>query len=500
MFTIIDVLWYINLMQKKFSKENNPAAKPKSGSLRPDRENRSFHKLSPWKKVKKKYQSEDASAESDGFAVDDSWNISRFKVPEVEGSFRFHDFDLPNPLLHAIFDLGFEYCTPIQAAILPSTLSGKDSSGRAQTGTGKTAAFLITVINRIMKNPLQIKQKPGTPRILILAPTRELVLQISEEARQLSKYCGLKTVSVFGGMDYVKQKKDLHAGPVDIIVATPGRLLDFQRNRDINLNKTEVLIIDEADRMLDMGFVPDVRMIINSTPGKGKRQTMLFSATLTEQITRLASQWTQNPVTIEIEPNQVAVESVEQVIYIVTSDKKFALLFNIIDKQNIEQVLVFCNRRDEVTRLSEKLTRYGINCSELSGAVPQKQRIQRLDKFKAGKIRVLVATDVAGRGIHIEGMNHVINFTLPDDPEDYVHRIGRTGRAGTNGTSVSFADEDDSFFIPAIEKFIGRKLDCIEPKEEWLTMPKPVFAKKKRVTSLKKKVFSSFQGKRHSRR
>ncbi|MBU4420270.1 MAG: DEAD/DEAH box helicase, partial [Proteobacteria bacterium] len=251
--------------------------------------------------------------------MDDGWDVSQFKVPLVEGSVRFHDFDLPNPLLHAIFDLGFKYCTSIQAEILPSTLSGKDASGRAQTGTGKTAAFLITVINRILKNPPQIKRKPGTPRILILAPTRELVLQISDEARQLSKYCDLKTVSVFGGMDYVKQKKELGAEPVDIIVATPGRLLDFQRNRDITLNKTEVLIIDEADRMLDMGFVPDVRKIINSTPQKHKRQTMLFSATLTGQITRLASQWTSNSVTIEIKPEQVAVESVEQIVYIVTS-------------------------------------------------------------------------------------------------------------------------------------------------------------------------------------
>ena len=476
-------------MKKKLPKGNKSTAKPKSTSLRPDRESRSFHRRSPWEKGKKNLRSEDAPAAFVGSAMDDRWNVSQFKVPPIEGMSRFHDFDLPNPLLHAIFDLGFEYCTPIQAEILPSTLSGKDASGRAQTGTGKTAAFLITVINRILKNPLQIKQKPGTPRILILAPTRELVLQISDEARRLSKYCGLKIVSVFGGMDYVKQKKELGAGPVDIIVATPGRLLDFQRNRDITLNKTEVLIIDEADRMLDMGFIPDVRKIINSTPGKHKRQTMLFSATLTGQITRLASQWTRNPVTIEIEPEQIAVETVEQIVYIVTSSKKFALLFNIIDKQNIERVLVFCNRRDEVTRLSEMLTRYGVNCSELSGDVPQKKRIQRLDKFKAGKIRVLVATDVAGRGIHIEGMDHVINFTLPHDPEDYVHRIGRTGRAGATGTSVSFADEDDSFYIPAIEKFMDRKLSCIEPNEEWLTMPKPVFSKKKSGTRRRKKVF-----------
>ncbi len=423
---------------------------------------------------------EDDPAASVGAAPAEGWDVSQFNVPPTEGKTRFQDFDLPAPLLHAIWDLGFEYCTPIQAEILPSTLSGKDASGRAQTGTGKTAAFLITVITRMLYNAIQGKRKPGTPRILILAPTRELALQISEEARQLSKYCALKIVSVFGGMDYEKQRKQLAAGPVDIIVATPGRLLDFHRRQDINLKKIEVLIIDEADRMLDMGFIPDVRKIIHSTPAKDKRQTLLFSATLTGEITRLASQWTLNSISVEIEPEQVAVETVEQVVYIVTTKEKFALLFNIIERQNLNQVLVFCNRRDEVRRLAEMLTRHGINCSVLSGDVPQKKRIRRLEEFKAGKIRVLVATDVAGRGIHIEGMDHVINFTLPNEPEHYVHRIGRTGRAGAAGTSVSFADEKDAFQIPAIEEFTDRKLSCIQPKEDWLTMPKPVLVRKRR--------------------
>ena len=324
--------------------------------------------------------------------------------------------------------------------------------------------------------------------MLILAPTRELVLQISEEARQLSKYCALRIISVFGGMDYDKQRKQLGAGPVDIIVATPGRLLDFQRRRDVNLKRVEVLIIDEADRMLDMGFIPDVRKIIYSTPAKEKRQTLLFSATLTGAITRLASEWTRNPVTVEIEPEQIAVETVEQIIYIVTTSEKFALLVNIINRQDLSRALVFCNRRDEVRRLTEMLTRYGINCAMISGEVPQKKRIRCLDEFKAGKIRVLVATDVAGRGIHIEGMDHVINFKLPHDPEDYVHRIGRTGRAGATGTSISFADEKDAFFIPAIEAFIDRKLTCIEPEEAWLTMPKAVFTRKKRRSGRRRNV------------
>ena len=411
--------------------------------------------------------------------MNEGWDVSQFKVPPAESKTRFHDFDLPDPLLHAISDLGFKYCTPIQAEILPSSLSGKDASGRAQTGTGKTAAFLITVITRMLNNPIQGNRKPGTPRILVLAPTRELVLQISEEARHFSKYTDLQIISIFGGMDYVKQRKQLSAGPVDIVVATPGRLLDFQRRRDITLKKIEVLIIDEADRMLDMGFIPDVRKIIYSTPPKDKRQTLLFSATLTGEIIRLASQWTRDSVTIEIEPEQIAVETVDQVVYIVTSIDKFALLFNIIHRQDLKRVLIFCNRRDEVRRLEKMLTRYGINCSMLSGDIPQKKRIRRLEMFKTGKIRVLVATDVAGRGIHIEGMDHVINFMLPHDPEDYVHRIGRTGRAGATGTSISFADEKDAFYLPAIEAFIEQKLSCIEPKEEWLTMPKPVPERKK---------------------
>jgi ATP-dependent RNA helicase RhlB len=453
-----------------------------------------LHRRFACKEGKKIRRNEDVTAASVEAALKARWDVSQFKVPPAEGKTRFHDFDLPIPLLHAISDLGFEYCTPIQAEILPNTLSGKDASGRAQTGTGKTAAFLVTVITRMLNNPSQDKRKPGTPRVLVLAPTRELVLQISEEARHLSKYTDLQTISVFGGMDYEKQRKQLSSDPVDIVVATPGRLLDFQRRRDLSLKKIEVLIIDEADRMLDMGFIPDVKNIIYSTPAKEKRQTLLFSATLTGEITRLASQWTHNSVTVEIEPEQIAVETVDQVVYIVTTIDKFALLFNIIHRQNLKRALIFCNRRDEVRGLAEMLTRHGINCSTLSGDIPQKKRIRRLEAFKTGNIRILVATDVAGRGIHIEGMDHVINFMLPHDPEDYVHRIGRTGRAGATGTSVSFADEKDAFYIPAIEAFIEQKLSCIEPKEEWLTMPEPILARKKRRSRQRRTSVHTAQG------
>ena len=453
-----------------------------------------LNRRSSRKKGKKILRREDGPSAYVDTALKARWDVSQFKVPLAEGKTRFHDLGLSDLLLHAISDLGFEYCTPIQAELLPSSLSGKDAGGRAQTGTGKTAAFLITVITRMLNKPIQDKRKPGMPRVLVLAPTRELVVQISEEARHLSKYTDLNTISVFGGMDYEKQRKQLSSDAVDIVVATPGRLLDFQRRRDISLKKIEMLIIDEADRMLDMGFIPDVKKIIYSTPAKEKRQTLLFSATLTGEITRLASQWTHNSVTVEIEPEQIAVETVDQVVYIVTTEDKFALLFNIIHRQNLKRALIFCNRRDEVRGLAKMLTRHGINCSTLSGDIPQKKRIRRLEAFKTGNIRVLVATDVAGRGIHIEGMDHVINFMLPHDPEDYVHRIGRTGRAGATGTSVSFADEKDAFYIPAIEVFIEQKLNCIEPKEEWLTLPEPMLTRKKRRSHRRRKSVLTAQG------
>lgn len=401
------------------------------------------------------------------------WDPATFAVPPAEGKVRFHDLDLPAEVMRAVFELGFQYCTPIQAEIMPSTLAGKDATGRAQTGTGKTAAFLITVITRLLREASAGKERKGTPRVLVLAPTRELVMQIGEEGRQLTKFTNLSIVPVFGGMDFEKQRRQLAQTKIDIVVATPGRLLDFKRQGDIRLDQVEVLIIDEADRMLDMGFIPDVRKIINATPQKSKRQTLLFSATLTPEVTRLAAQWTTQPITVEIKPQQVAVDSVEQLVYIVTREDKYVLLYNIIAKKNLERVIVFCNRKDETRRLSDLFTRYQIDCAVLSGDVRQRVRVRTLDDFKAGKIRILVATDVAGRGIHIEGMDHVINYTLPRDPEDYVHRIGRTGRAGASGTSISFADEEDSFFIPAIEVLIGQKLPCIQPDEEWLAPPPP---------------------------
>ncbi|MFW6236796.1 MAG: DEAD/DEAH box helicase, partial [Desulfosudaceae bacterium] len=388
----------------------------------------------------------------------ETWDPGSFTVAADPDKKRFHDFDLPETVMRAIYDLGFTHCTPIQAEILPSTLAGRDAFGRAQTGTGKTAAFLISILTYLLNNPPPEKRKSGTPRVLILAPTRELVMQISAEARQLGKYTDMNIISIFGGMDFKEQQQQLKGRPADIIVATPGRLLDFSRRRQLRLKSVEILVIDEADRMLDMGFIPDVRKIIYATPQKSQRQTMLFSATLTEAITRLAVNWTRNPVEVAIEPEQVTVDSIDQIVYITTSDKKFALLYNIIVQQNLDQVLIFCNRKDAVGKLAARLKKYRLQCEILTGDVPQQKRAKRLEQFKDGRIRVLVATDVMARGIHIEDMDHVINYDLPHDPEDYVHRIGRTGRAGAAGTSISFADEWDSFYIPEIEAYMERPL------------------------------------------
>ena len=283
-------------------------------------------------------------------------------------------------------------------------------------------------------------------------------------------------VAVFGGMEYRKQQQLLSDGIVDIVAATPGRLLDFKRNRKIDLSKVEILVIDEADRMLDMGFIPDVRRIIESTPMKGMRQTMFFSATLTPDVNRLAAAWTRDPVQIDVTPpRDITLSTIDQVVYIITDDEKLTLLYNMITKLELQRVMVFANRRDETQRLKDLLTSLGIRCGLLSGDVSQEQRVKTLEAFRNGRFRILVATDVAARGLHIEGVTHVVNYSLPLDPEDYVHRIGRTGRAGASGTSVSFATETEAYEIPEIEKYIGRDLAAIHPDPELLD-PLPPFA------------------------
>jgi ATP-dependent RNA helicase RhlB len=381
----------------------------------------------------------------------------------------FNAFELQASLRRAIDELGFEYCTPIQSQSLRYTLRGHDVIGKAQTGTGKTAAFLITIINDLLNNPVAEERFIGEPRALIIAPTRELATQIADDAFKLCKFTPLHTVTLVGGEDYNRQMTALAKTPVDIVVATPGRLLDFVQNDNLHLGLVELLVIDEADRMLDMGFIPQVRRVIAQTPKKDCRQTLLFSATFTPEIMELGGRWAMDPVLVEVEPEKVATDSVDQMVYLVTTEQKYDLLYNLISEPGADRVIVFSNRRDQVRKLADRLHRNGVECGMLSGEVAQNKRVRTLESFKSGKFKVLVATDVAGRGLHIEDVTHVVNYMLPEEPEDYVHRIGRTGRAGAIGTSISFACEEDSFLVPAIEEKLGYKLDCIHPEERLLT-------------------------------
>ena len=378
---------------------------------------------------------------------------------------KFDTLNLDASVQQGIDALGFEFCSPIQGRILPHTLAGNDAIGKAQTGTGKTAAFLITIFNDLLSHPIEGERYLGEPRAVIIAPTRELVMQIASDAQELGRFTGLKTVTLIGGADYQKQLNQVNRAPVDIIVATPGRLIDFMERRDLALDRVEILVLDEADRMLDMGFIPQVKRIVRATPRKEDRQTLLFSATFTQDIMNLARQWTFEPITVEIEPERVATASVDQRVYLVSSRERFPVLMHILKDPSVESVIIFANRRDQVRRLYEKLRKEGVQCGMLSGEITQAKRTKTLDNFKTGRSKVLVATDVAGRGIHVEGISHVVNYNLPEDPEDYVHRIGRTGRAGASGVSISFASEDDAFLLPDIEALLGHSLACMSPPE-----------------------------------
>jgi ATP-dependent RNA helicase RhlB len=391
------------------------------------------------------------------------------KVKEEEGKTRFSEFEISNEILCALQDLGFKYCTPVQEKCLPEALEGKDITAKAQTGTGKTAAFLIAAFTTLLKNPLK-ERKHGACRVLILAPTRELALQIYKDAEAISKYCGFNNLVVFGGMERRKQRDKL-ADNIEVLVGTPGRIIDFCRSRHLHLHDTEILVIDEADRMLDMGFIPDVRRIVSKLPEAGKRQTMFFSATLTTEITRLVERWLKNPVKIEAETENMVTDLIEQSFFTVSREEKLAMLLWLIENSSIERMLVFGNRKDTNSRLVNKLRRFGVRCEILSGDVPQKKRLRILELFRKGDIKILIATDVAARGIHVDGISHVINYDLPEKAEDYIHRIGRTGRAGATGKSISFVCEYGAYCLGDIEKLLGNNVNCIYPEEEMVVMP-----------------------------
>ena len=370
----------------------------------------------------------------------------------------FETLTLHRQLKQAIDGWGFKEMTPIQQKVLRYTLAGHDAIGRAQTGTGKTAAFLVSVMNDLLSNPIQEQRYRGEPRALILAPTRELALQIESDAKELNKFSNLHIVTLLGGVDFDKQKAQLNKDFVDIIVATPGRLIDLVEQKEVWLDQIEFLVIDEADRLLDMGFIPSVKRIVRYSPRKEQRQTLMFSATFSYDVLNLAQQWLFEPVTVEIEPEKKTNADVEQRVYMVAKSDKYKLLQEILRDEPIDKVMIFANRRDQVRKLYDHLKKDNYNVVMLSGEIAQDKRLKMLDQFKNGKHNIMIATDVAGRGIHVDGVSHVINFTLPEQSDDYVHRIGRTGRAGTRGISISFLSEDDAFYLPEIEKAIGQKL------------------------------------------
>ena len=385
-------------------------------------------------------------------------NFRDFSSERTYMSSGFETLNLHPQLKRAIDALGFKDMTPIQQKVLKFTLAGHDAIGRAQTGTGKTAAFLVSVINDLLNNPIQEQRYRGEPRALILAPTRELALQIESDAKELTKFSDLHVVTLLGGVDFDKQKAQLDKKPVDIMVATPGRLIDFVEQKEVWLDQIEFLVIDEADRLLDMGFIPSVKRIVRFSPRKEQRQTLMFSATFSYDVLNLAQQWLFEPVTVEIEPEKKTNADVEQRVYMVAKSDKYKLLQDILRDEPIEKVMIFANRRDQVRKLYDNLKRDGYKVVMLSGEIAQDKRLKMLDQFKNGQHNIMIATDFAGRGIHVDGVSHVVNFTLPEQSDDYVHRIGRTGRAGTRGVSISFLSEDDAFYLPEIEKAIGQKL------------------------------------------
>jgi len=392
--------------------------------------------------------------------------------PHEDNVAYFQDFELNPRIQRALLaDLHFKVCTPIQGMALPFTLAGADLAGQAQTGTGKTAAYLITILQRFLSDdrPRQANQ----PFALVLAPTRELADQVEKDAHAIGAYCGIHTLAVYGGVDYDHQREHIAVG-LDIVAATPGRLIDYLRQDAIDLSRVQVLVIDEADRMLDMGFIPDVRRIIARVPSAAHRQTLLFSATLSADILRLAQAWMRpEPVTVDVDPENVVAEGIQERIYVVSSHEKLPLLLWILRHEEAPRVLIFRNRRRDVEDLYTDLLRYGVRCEMLSGDVAQNRRMKVLEQFRRGEVPVVVATDVAGRGIHIENISHVVNYDFPFEAEDYVHRIGRTGRAGKTGQAISFAGEDCAFVIPDIEAYIERPLPCIQPTDEMLVLPAP---------------------------
>jgi ATP-dependent RNA helicase RhlB len=374
---------------------------------------------------------------------------------------RFDSFPFSEAILAGIRDAGFEYCTPIQAETLPIALDGRDVAGQAQTGTGKTAAFLLATLHVLDQEPAEPSRRHTQPRSLMLAPTRELAVQIYNDACVLAAHTGLKVRVVYGGTGYDSQRKALEEG-VDILIGTPGRIIDYFKQHVFDLRAVQTLVLDEADRMFDLGFIKDIRYLIRRCPDPADRQSMLFSATLSYRVTELAYEHMNNPEKVVVEAEQITADRVRETAYMVANDEKIPLLIGIMRGLENARAIVFINTKREADRVWGFLEGNGFPAAILSGDVPQKKRLSLLKRFASGEVSVLVATDVAARGLHIEGVTHVINYDLPDDAEDYVHRIGRTARAGAEGDAVSFVCETYAFSLPDIEKYIDHKI-TVEP-------------------------------------
>ncbi|RJQ52224.1 MAG: DEAD/DEAH box helicase [Nitrospiraceae bacterium] len=368
---------------------------------------------------------------------------------------KFEELNIPEKVMQGIRAAGFTECTPVQAQTLPEALRGKDIAAQAQTGTGKTAAFLIAVFSRMLT--ISPPGRGPSPRALIIAPTRELVIQINAEAKLLGGFTGFRIVPVFGGIDYQKQREEIGKG-VDVLIGTPGRLIDYLKQKVYSLRKTQFLVIDEADRMFDMGFISDLRFLFRRMSPYNERQSMLYSATLSNRVLELCYEHMNLPMQFSLTPENVTVEKIEQEIYHVGKSEKTGLLIGILKREPSGRYLIFCNTKAVVERLEVLLNANGFATASISGDIDQRKRMKVLSRFKDGTLPILVATDVASRGLHIDGVTHVINYDLPQDPEDYVHRIGRTARAGAGGRAISLACEEYIHSLQDIEEFIKQKI------------------------------------------
>lgn len=369
----------------------------------------------------------------------------------------FSSLPLAKPIADGIIEMGFEKCTPIQAATLPIALAGDDVAGQAQTGTGKTAAFLVALFNRLIKEPARPQRRANDPRAVILAPTRELAVQIHRDAEALGQFTGMRMGLAYGGKDYEKQRRFLEDG-VDLLIGTPGRLIDYFKQRVFGLGAVEVMVIDEADRMFDLGFIRDIRYVMRRLPPPVERLSMLFSATLSQRVLELAYEHMNEPELIRIEPDKVTADRIRQVIYFPSNYEKIPLLVGLLKRMDPTRTMVFVNTKRAAEAVQRYLSANGVDAAAISGDVPQRKRERMLHDFQSGTLPVLIGTDVASRGLHIENVSHIFNFDLPQDVEDYVHRIGRTARAGAEGDAISFGCEDYVQTLPDIEKFVGYKI------------------------------------------